>query len=221
MLVCCSYAGRDETSAGGEAAFLSLFADNCSGCHGVDGKDGAVQSLSDSLYLTVMPKDELQRVIGEGRAGTSMPAFAASSGGALTDKQISVLVEGIEKWQGQTTVNGGQPPPYASTLKGDTDRGKQLFTTNCTGCHQADRVGPIDDRNYLALVSDQSLRTTMIVGRPALGMPTWRTLKAGNSLEDQDIADVVAYLGSLRLALSGGGNEHAVGPGEGSGNGPG
>ena len=35
--------------------------------------------------------------------------------------------------------------------------------------------GSIVDPSYLALVSDQSLRSTIIAGRPDLGMPDWRS----------------------------------------------
>lgn len=217
---CCNSV-REQPDAAGQTDFVSLFADNCSGCHGVDGKNGAAQSLHDSLYLAVAPKDELTRVIAKGRTGTAMPAFAESEGGVLNDKQIAALVDGIEKWGASMDVSKDPPPPYESSHTGDASRGQQLFAKDCTGCHQANRVGPIDDRNYLALVSNQSLRTTMIVGRPALGMPDWRTLNAGKSLADQDIADVTAYLASRRPAATSGANEHAVESGQGSGNGPG
>ena len=50
------------------------------------------------------------------------------------------------------------------------------------------------DPSYLALVSDQGLRTTVIAGRPDLGMPDWRGYVAGQPLTPQQVSDVTAWL---------------------------
>ena len=49
--------------------------------------------------------------------------------------------------------------------------GAQVFATSCASCHGADgkgtaTSGSIVDGSFLALVSDQNLRTTVIAGRP-------------------------------------------------------
>ena len=62
--------------------------------------------------------------------------------------------------------------------------------------------GSIVDPNYLDLVSDQHLRTTVIVGRPDLGKPDWRANVPGHPMSPQDIADVVAWLAAQRQRLS-------------------
>ena len=56
--------------------FATLFKNNCAGCHGAAGKLGPAPPLNDPLFLAVIPDAELLRVIGEGRMGTPMPAFA-------------------------------------------------------------------------------------------------------------------------------------------------
>jgi cytochrome c oxidase cbb3-type subunit 3/ubiquinol-cytochrome c reductase cytochrome c subunit len=53
---------------------------------------------------------------------------------------------------------------------------------------------------YLALVSDQALRTAIIVGRSDLGMPDWRANISGRPMSPQEISDVVAWLVSHRQA---------------------
>jgi hypothetical protein len=58
----------------------------------------------------------------------------------------------------------------------------------------------VSDPSYLSLVTNQNIRTSIIVGRPDLGMPSYRNLKMGRALSDQDISDVVTYLASLRPA---------------------
>ena len=61
----------------------------------------------------------------------------------------------------------------------------------------------IVDGSYLALVSDQGLRTAVIAGRPDLGAPDWRGNVRGKPMESQDISDVVAWLSSRRQAFPG------------------
>ena len=61
----------------------------------------------------------------------------------------------------------------------------------------------IVDRSYLALVSDQYLRMTVIAGRPQLGAPDWRGNVPGRPMSDQEVTDVVAWLASSRSATPG------------------
>ena len=66
----------------------------------------------------------------------------------------------------------------------------------------AGKVGSIVDASYLALISDQSLRSITIAGRPDEGMPDWRS-DGAQPLTDQQITDVVAWLASKRSANPG------------------
>jgi cytochrome c oxidase cbb3-type subunit 3/ubiquinol-cytochrome c reductase cytochrome c subunit len=59
------------------------------------------------------------------------------------------------------------------------------------------------DPSYLALVSDQGLRTTVIAGRPDLGMPDWRGYVTGQPLAPQQISDVTAWLAAQRRPVPG------------------
>jgi cytochrome c oxidase cbb3-type subunit 3/ubiquinol-cytochrome c reductase cytochrome c subunit len=68
------------------------------------------------------------------------------------------------------------------------------------------------DSAYLALVSDQALRTAVIAGRVDLGMPDWREAVADRPMTPQEIADVVAWLASHRQRLP----ERPAGAGQGS-----
>jgi hypothetical protein len=47
-------------------------------------------------------------------------------------------------------------------------------------------------------VSDRSLRTTILVGRPDMGVPHWRAEVPGTPLSPADVADVVAWLAAQR-----------------------
>ena len=83
-------APRDTKSAQMQA-FYALYDRQCAGCHGRDGRLGAVRPLNDSTYLALVPADRLRAVIALGIPGTAQPAFALSAGGTLTDEQIDML----------------------------------------------------------------------------------------------------------------------------------
>jgi cytochrome c oxidase cbb3-type subunit 3 len=98
------------------------------------------------------------------------------------------------------------PPPYSSSAAGDPKRGEGTFAAFCARCHGADgRGGPrsqgggsIVDPAYLALVSDQGLRTTVIAGRADLGAPDWRGNVPGRPMSSSEVSDVVAWLAAKR-----------------------
>jgi len=71
--------------------FATLFKTNCAGCHGAEGEFGPAPPLNDSLFRSIVPAKELERVVSSGRPGTPMPAFALANGGTLTAAQIRVL----------------------------------------------------------------------------------------------------------------------------------
>lgn len=179
--------------------FGELFSRNCSGCHGKDGQGALTVGIGRPDYLAIADDVTIRRTIEEGRPGTPMPAFAQRAGGMLTDAQIVVLVDGIRKWATPGTFEN--LPSYSSSQAGDAARGRELFSTACSSCHGQDGRGKraIADRSYLALVTDQHLRTLIIVGMPNLGMPDWRG--HAKPLTDIDVTDLVTWLASQRESL--------------------
>jgi len=186
--------------------FEVLYASNCAGCHGANGAGGLASSLADPLYLAIADDATIRRVTAEGVVGTAMPAFAQSAGGVLTAEQVDVIVQGIRaSWAKPTMFRDVQLPSYAARAPGDAARGASAYAVFCASCHgAAGRGGPrassIVDRAYLTIVSDQSLRTTVIAGRPDMGAPDWRSDVPGRSMSPQDISDVVAWLATQRPA---------------------
>src|SRR6266566_291295 len=73
--------------------FSALYASNCAGCHGQDGRSGAARPLNDPLYLAVIGKEKLRDVIAKGVPQTAMPAFATDAGGTLTNQQVNILAD--------------------------------------------------------------------------------------------------------------------------------
>jgi cytochrome c oxidase cbb3-type subunit 3 len=184
--------------------FSLLYAKNCAGCHGPDGKGGAAIGLGNPVYLAIADDATILRVTANGIPGTSMPAFAQHSGGMLTDDQIAAIVHGIRtRWAKPDSLRDADPPPYAAQGSGDAKRGFAVYGVYCSSCHGADggggkRASSIVDGSYLALVSDQNLRTTVIVGRPEMGAPDWRNDLPGKPMSPDDVSDVLAWLVAQR-----------------------
>jgi mono/diheme cytochrome c family protein len=187
--------------------FNQLYQENCAGCHGADGRRGVAEALNDSLYLSFVSDAALQQVIAEGRRGTNMPAFSQQAGGSLTDKQIELLITGMRsKWARPDEFKGLEIPSYSvnqqSPNSGDPAKGAVAYQTYCANCHGTEgtggSAGSIVDANFLTMVSDEGLRTTVVVGRADLGKPDWRSNLPGHPMSPQEIDDVVAWLISLR-----------------------
>ena len=184
--------------------FGTLYAQNCAGCHGVGGHGGAAIALANPVYLAIADDAAIRKVIADGVRGTAMPAFAASAGGMLTDTQIDVITKGIRsRWSQQGVLNLATAPSYAPESTGDAQRGEVAYKSYCESCHGPGGSGgrkgsAITDDSFLALVSNQGLRTIVITGRPDLGAPDWRGNVPGKPMSDQDITDVVAWLASRR-----------------------
>ncbi len=195
-----------ETLAPNEVLdFATLYGENCAGCHGVEGKGGAAIALADPVYLAIADEAAIRKVVAKGIPGTAMPAFAESAGGMLTDKQINVITGEIRsRWNQRGILDAANPPSYAAKFTGNISHGELAYKTYCESCHgPGGRGGPkgsaVTDDSFLALVSDQGLRTIVIVGRPELGAPDWRGNVPDKPMSDQEVTDVVAWLASQRV----------------------
>ena len=180
-------------------SFDVLYGTSCAGCHGADGRMGAAHPMNDPLYLALVTDDALTRAVADGVPGTLMPAFAERRGGPLTDEQVEIIVRGMrERWATPAAFEGASLPPYEAD-GGSVERGRKVYESACARCHDAG-AGSIVDPFYLDLVSDQSLRVSVICGRPDLDKPDFRSVDPGGALSDRQIADVVAWIASHRRA---------------------
>jgi cytochrome c oxidase cbb3-type subunit III len=208
-MVGCNAPGRSsadsqELAPAAVTDFKKLYASNCAGCHGPDGRTGPAVEIGDPVYLAIADDPVIRRVVSNGVPGTAMPAFAQSAGGMLTSAQVDAIVAGIRRqWAKSDVLKGDDPPPYATSTAGDPKRGQDVYAVYCSSCHGPDGEGGPDgssivDGSYLSLVSDQHLRTTVIIGRPELGAPDWRGNVRGKPMSHEDVSDVVAWLGEQR-----------------------
>jgi cytochrome c oxidase cbb3-type subunit III len=195
-----------ETLAPNEVLdFATLYGENCAGCHGVEGKGGAAIALADPVYLAIADEAVIRKVVAKGMPGTAMPAFAESAGGMLTDKQINVITGEIRsRWNQRGILDTANPPSYTAKSTGNISHGELVYRTYCESCHgPGGHGGPkgsaVTDDSFLALISDQGLRTIVIVGRLELGAPDWRGNVPDQPMSDQEVTDVVAWLASQRV----------------------
>lgn len=194
--------------------FSDLFRQNCSGCHGEDGRWGPAPPLNDGLFQAIISDEQLTQLVVAGRAGTMMPAFASSHGGPLTDPQVKILVTGIRQRWGENHVDAPENLPVyqvsdedpAGLRTGNLERGATAFAMVCATCHgdegRGGDAGPITGREFGKLISDQLLRRIIITGRSDLEMPDY--VASGNEselqrpLHAQEIIDIAAYMRSVQ-----------------------
>jgi cytochrome c oxidase cbb3-type subunit III len=183
-------------------SFDKLYGENCAGCHGANGRDGAATDLANPEYQALVDDATLHDIIANGEKGTLMPSFKA--GGELTDAQIDALIREMRaRWRKENPFGGSTPPPYKATRAGDATKGQQVYTAACASCHgesaqKPGKDGSILDGSFLALLDEQTVRTTIIAGRPDIGQPDWRNHIQNHPLSDDEITNVTAWLISQR-----------------------
>ena len=190
-------------------SFDRLYGENCAGCHGAQGHHGAATDLANPEYLAIVDDGTLRDVITNGERGTMMPAFGPSHGGGLTDAQINGVIAGMRsRWSKPDALAGVTPPPYRSTHPGDAAKGQAVYQAACAQCHgvsadQPSAGGSILDGSFLALINEQTIRTTILAGRPDIGQPDWKNLVPGRALTDAELTDVSKWLIAQRPARPG------------------
>ncbi|HEY1810101.1 MAG TPA: c-type cytochrome [Acidobacteriaceae bacterium] len=103
-----------------------LFAQNCSACHGSDGRGGErAPNIATRQDVVSMPDARLRAIISDGIPSAGMPAF-----GVLGEKPVDSLVAYLRVLQGMTS--GAQ-----TRLPGDPKAGEVLFLAgaSCARCH--------------------------------------------------------------------------------------
>lgn len=190
-------------------SFDTLYGENCAGCHGKSGDNGSATNLANPLYQALIDDASLRNVIANGEKGVLMPAFSVKSGGPLTEAQIDAIVQGIRaRWKKENAAGSDVLPPYKAAHPGDVAKGQAVYAAACARCHgetaqHPGAAGSILDGSFLALINEQTVRTTIIAGRPDIGEPDWRNHIPGRAMTDDEITDVSAWLIAQRPATPG------------------
>jgi mono/diheme cytochrome c family protein len=175
----------------------------CIACH----SDGKV-SLYDEIFQRTIPaimnpsfskaidNKYLGKMIKEGRTGTQMTAWKSDAAG-LSDKEINMIIDYITKDRPEE-----KSEPFGfSGFKTDAEHGKELYEIRCALCHGIMARGGegflgIDLTNPVIQSADpEFLAITIRDGRGGTTMVPFG--EKGLKLDDQAIADVVAYVRTL------------------------
>lgn len=194
-----------------------LYAENCSVCHGDDGR-GAMWTLRN---MSPAPRDftkpdsaRLDRqymlhTVTHGKANTAMPGFSSQ----LSETQIAKVVDYVRSAfmriasaeqadSGKTASVTGTDPDFPDGLVGDPKLGMAFYIANCATCHgvNGDGKGP---RAYFILpkprdfkhpaarhsLSRSSLFEGIAKGVRGSEMPAWDKV-----ISPQEIANVAEYV---------------------------
>ncbi len=184
---------------------MTLYAENCSVCHGVSGEGiGATPPLNNPALKT-MPFEDIYKTISRGRYQTAMPAWSIEDGGPLSDYQIDELVAliGYGDWgkTGDRVVNLGLAPLVPFTTEPDPallaeianlpdgatlQAAVQIFADSCVACHGADGLGTgiapalndLDTREKTA----EELTRTLTYGNAGTLMAGWSNVLATDQI---------------------------------------
>jgi mono/diheme cytochrome c family protein len=167
----------------------------CISCHG-EGSYGKWDSFFQRFQpavrgagLASADRAYLRTAIEQGRPGTLMPAWG-KSGGGLTSVQIGNLVDYLAS-------KPSDPGRLPVVRRGDAQRGGELFTQLCAGCHGSNRLAPaLANPVFQKTASDEFIVRTIVHGRHDTAMPSFQ--RGGDGLTDSEIQHLLAYLRSLR-----------------------
>lgn len=195
------------SKGGGPAAGLRLYAENCSGCHGLSGEGGPnpalagdiIAPISSSEYLKTRNDATLRNIISQGQPDFGMSPFGDSNGGPLTDEQIDTIVAFIRAWEANPPV---VLPAEVSVIPEPTWNSSQIFTLVCASCHGTrgeGGVGPaLNTAQLRERYDDQALIEMITRGHEATPMIAW-----GEILSSDQISELAEYIQTLSLSTAG------------------
>ena len=191
---------------------MTLYAQNCSVCHGLAGEGISSIPPLNNPALQTMAYEDLAKTITRGRFNTAMPAWSKEDGGPLSDYQISELVGLVQSGDWNATqdrvVNLGLAPLVPFTTEPDPalfaevanlpdgvtlQTAITIFATNCVACHGADGLGsgiaPALNDPLVREKTPDELTRTVTFGNPGTLMAGWN-----NALTMEEIAAMVTLV---------------------------
>jgi cytochrome c oxidase cbb3-type subunit 3 len=108
----------------------AIFAANCAGCHGADGRGGEhAPNIATAAEVQHLADRDLAGIIHNGISGAGMPAFSF-----LKPQEITDVVAWLRILQGRGDI---------VKLPGDAHRGEELFfgKAQCSDCHMVNGKG--------------------------------------------------------------------------------
>jgi cytochrome c oxidase cbb3-type subunit III len=122
---------KSSGAAVGASVGKTVWAGNCAGCHGLDGRGGERgPNIATNPEIASLSDAQISHIVHDGSPNMAMPAL----GRTLTAVQIVAVVSHLRVLQGGSHV---------AALPGDPKNGEALFygKAECSSCHMAAGLG--------------------------------------------------------------------------------
>ena len=121
---------------------------------------------------------------------------------------MDAIVQGMRaRWTKGRCAGGAESASVQGLTAGECDKREAVYARRARAATErpgrSRDAGSILDGSFLALINAQTVRTTVIAGRPDIGQPDWRGHMPGHPLTDDDVSDVSAWLMAQRPATPG------------------
>ncbi len=196
---------HDKVLDGDPARGEPLFHTFCAPCHGPNGEGYAAGGAGSGIglpgFLDVASDDYILQTLYHGRTGTPMRPFIGARGLAgLTEEEAGDIIAFLRN-NSSNAVESALHMPVLYAGPPNPATGEKIFMTNCASCHQTGGVGKpglapsIRNRDFLAIASDDFIKSTVLQGRAGTAMVPRADL--GESAIEQ----IIAYLRDLSVAV--------------------
>lgn len=188
--------GRPERGA-------AVYAANCVGCHGEHGEGASGPALSNPGFLRFASDGFLMATLALGRQGTEMRPVKRGPQSilGLSSDEVNDLVALLRSWEHDSPADDAfaSRVPHRFVVPWDLARGRELYRSNCAGCHGENGKGSwapeLNNEGFLAAATDGFLQATIVRGRTGTAMRAFgRGAQGLSDLSSQDVDDIVAYI---------------------------
>ncbi|MFQ5461591.1 MAG: c-type cytochrome [Phycisphaerae bacterium] len=196
--------GRPEKGA-------ATYAVNCVGCHGANGEGSSGPALSNRNFLRFASDGFLMATMALGRTGTEMRPVKRGPQSilGLSSDEVNDLVAFLRSWEADPPQYEGLAGaiPHRFVIPWDLGRGKELFESNCAGCHGVEGKGSwapeLNNAGFLAAATDGFLQATIVRGRKGTAMrPFGHGANGLGDLRSDEVDDIVAYIRHWAVATA-------------------
>lgn len=77
----------------------SIWALNCSPCHGANGEGGVGPALNSQQFMRSTTTEQMMGLVAVGVPGTQMSSYSQDFGGPLTNEQIKAVATFVRSWE--------------------------------------------------------------------------------------------------------------------------
>jgi len=172
----------------------------CSRCHGEFGEGETGPAIINRDFLEAADDTFLYETVARGRVHTAMFGWSSDvyNQEQMDPGEISNIIgfmrESVRKEL--SYVHQGSNP-------GNSESGRILFDTHCTGCHGKKGEGlkapALNNQEFLSAASNGFLLATITIGRSGTEMPSWAYGSSEHAqLSGKERADLVACLRSFQ-----------------------